>query len=85
MNDDVQVRLCAAQVLGRLDAQNVVGPLAAALRQDQPAVRREAALSLARLGGAAKEAADALAEAANDPDPSVRRAAVEALAAVTDR
>ena len=53
------------------------------LASDRPAVRRQAAAALGRLGAPA--AADALAEALADPDAGVRREAARALARLKDR
>ena len=54
----------------------------AELRDKSAAVRAQAALALAELGPAARDAGDALAAALRDPDPEVRCAAVGALGAI---
>lgn len=53
------------------------------LREGRSAVRVQAALALAELGPAAREAGPALGTALRDPDPEVRSAAVFALGACT--
>jgi HEAT repeat protein len=58
----------------------VVAPaLAEALRDQDPFVRREAALSLGRLGPDARAATAALRMALRDRKPDVRKASAEAL------
>ena len=54
----------------------------AELRDPSTAVRMQAALALAELGPAAREAEAALTLAARDPDPELRYAAVVALGAI---
>lgn len=55
---------------------------AAELRDPSSLVRAQAALALAELGPAAREAEAALTQASRDPDPEVRYAAVVALGAI---
>jgi HEAT repeat protein len=59
-----------------------VAAWSAELRDKSGAVRTQAALALAELGAAAREAEDALTAALRDPAPDVRCAAVAALGAI---
>jgi len=58
---------------------DVIAALTEALRDEDPAVRRQAAISLNGLGSAAADAVPALKQALNDKDDDVREAAAEAL------
>jgi HEAT repeat protein len=77
---DPRVRRVAAHVLGDLDPQEARDLLAACLRDEDAGVRATAIASLAR-GGTATALASII-EGSDDPDPSVRRAAVEAIASL---
>lgn len=81
-NDPVwQARYAAAIALGRTRRAFAAGILADVLAQDQAwQVRQQAARSLQDIG--TPHAAQALAAALRDPDPSVRAAAGAALAAI---
>jgi HEAT repeat protein len=67
-------------VLGDLDPQEARDALAACLRDEDAGVRATAIASLARDGNAAALAP--IIEGSDDPDPSVRRATVEAIASL---
>lgn len=75
------VRLHAAQALGRWAEPNSIAILAKMLRADQ-AAGGAAALSLARIGGAAL---DPLFAAATDPDPALRQIASDSFFNIKDR
>jgi HEAT repeat protein len=70
------VQESAVAALGRFGAP-AIGRLASALKSSQPLVRRNAAETLGRIGGAG--ALDLLAAALGDTDTDVRRVASEAL------
>jgi hypothetical protein len=80
---DSGVRQAAAVALGE-ERENrlAIDPLAAALGDEEDAVREAAAESLGKLGN--KEAADALIATLNDRSASVRAAVVTALGRVGD-
>jgi HEAT repeat protein len=61
------------------DHEYMVPALKAALGDESPAVRREAARALGNLGAEAQAARDALEKAASDPQEDVRTAAGKAL------
>jgi len=71
-------RASAARTLGWLQAREAVPALADALRDDDAAVRAQAALALARVGEAG-DALPALRAALRDADPWVREEAARAL------
>jgi hypothetical protein len=80
---DPHVRATAAGALAQFvpDAAVLVGPLKDALLDPDAAVREAAALSLGRLGPSCGEALAAIEkQAANDPNPLARAAAVSAVA-----
>jgi hypothetical protein len=77
---DPDIRLRARMILGKI--KNSVPGLIEDLGHKDPAIRREAAEQLGRLGAEAKAAAPALVKALKDADPSVREAAATALEAV---
>jgi HEAT repeat protein len=79
---DVRQRRQAVAALGNAGTADprVVPALAQATADSDAAVRRTAILSLLRLGPAAQEALPALERAAQkDPEPSLRRAAQQAV------
>lgn len=79
-----KVRLAAVKALGGLTANaEQLATLAKALKDPWSAVRCEAALSLGKLGPAAKEALPALQETAKDPLGVVHEAALEAIKRVS--
>ncbi len=89
LNDsDPHVRISAANALSALsrkkkdDAEQVFPVLLAGLKEQDPAVRGRAALSLANLGDAAKKAAEPLAALMGDPNPKVRWQVAQALTAI---
>jgi HEAT repeat protein len=63
-------------------APEAASRLAVGLKSKDPGVRCQAAISLSRMGPAAREAVPALAAALKDREPSVRAAAAQALGAV---
>ncbi|MCX7598877.1 MAG: HEAT repeat domain-containing protein, partial [Armatimonadetes bacterium] len=80
---DTYVREICAQGLGYIGDERAALPLAKALSDKEPAVRRRAAAALATVP--AKAAQPALERVAlKDPDPDVRRYAVEALGWIED-
>jgi hypothetical protein len=77
-DQESQVRHEIIRALRRSNDAAAVAPLNRILLTDRdPGVRREAALAIGRLEGAA--AGDALGSALHDPDPSVREAVERAL------
>jgi HEAT repeat protein len=73
----------ARRVLSRFGARAIPALVEALSLGEDPTIRRFAADSLARLGPEAREAVDALRQAAwHDEDSSVRKAAAAALDAV---
>lgn len=76
---DPRVRESASYALASLPAaaQGAQKPLVAALEDEGPLVRAQAARALGRAG--VRKAGPALARAAADPNPSVRKAALVAL------
>lgn len=82
---DWEVRVAAAEALRRLpteQAADALGVLTEALADPIYAVRRSAALTLAKLGPRAEPAVPELVKLLADRDDSVKSAAVAALAAV---
>jgi|SRR5579859_335587 len=75
---DLDVRERAAQALARIGPDGVA-PLARALKDRDPGVRRAAAEILGSFGIEAKSASADLADAAKDGDAGVRNAATEAI------
>ncbi|HEV3028448.1 MAG TPA: alpha-L-fucosidase, partial [Planctomycetota bacterium] len=75
---DADVRGGAEQALVRIGPDGVA-PVARALKERDPGVRRAAAEILGALGGESKSASADLADATKDGDPGVRKAATEAL------
>ena len=71
----------AAMALGRFGPA-ALGPLAEALSDPEPMVRRAAAIGLAQMGPEAKPAAAALRRLAKDADPAVAAEAARALQAI---
>jgi len=82
-SDCALARYWAATLLGRLEdqiAQAAVTRLATVLAADEDAaVRQRAAWALGQIGAAAAPARDALAQAAESPDPRLARLAARAL------
>ena len=79
---DASMRLHAVKELENRhgDTDQVVAALAAALKDSDAFVRRDAATALGKLGADAKEAAPALTTSATkDPNVQVRKAAAAAL------
>ncbi len=84
--DDGPVRWAASRALvdmGRLHAE-ILRVVAGLVRDAAPGVRRMATLCLRELAPDRPAAALALVEASRDPDASVRRAAVTAMAGLVD-
>jgi HEAT repeat protein len=73
---------CGAPPAAEGVSPEAVPRLAAGLKSKDPEARCRAAISLSRMGPAAKEAVPALAAALKDREPSVRAAAAQALGAV---
>ena len=76
---DVSERVDAAEILGKVGIPEAVAPLAAALKDQEPRVRRAAASALWHAKDVAKPAIPALREALSDPEPSVVVRAAGAL------
>jgi HEAT repeat protein len=76
---DVSERVDAAETLGKVGIPEAVAPLAAALKDQEPRVRRAAASALWHASDVATPAIPALREALNDPEPSVAVRAAGAL------
>jgi HEAT repeat protein len=78
---DPAVRYWAALALGELGpkAKDAAEPLAAALKDERPEVRREVLIALARIGPGAAAAVPAIAAQLQDKDAPVRNAAAFAL------
>src|SRR5262249_31426997 len=70
-----EVRIAALDALSVLEAPQFAGVLRQPLKDPDPAVRRQAAVSLRRLGPSEAATVDLLDTLANDPDTSVREAA----------
>jgi HEAT repeat protein len=79
-----EVRLAAGEALAQL-GRPVVPLLASSLDDRDPRVRREAALTLKRVGESARSAIGALTRALGDPDSEVRARAADALREVMPR
>jgi HEAT repeat protein len=79
---DERIRAGASQLLQGLGT-DVLSDLTVALRNPSPVARREIMKILTRLGSNAKGALGMLKEQADDPDPTVREAAAEAIKAVS--
>ncbi len=78
-----RVRRRAAQALGRIGEPQAAAPLAALLRDPEPAVRAMAAFSLGQLGALVPtELRPQIQSALSDPDPEVRGRSAEALARI---
>jgi HEAT repeat protein len=78
-DDHEGVRHAAGNALVGIGAAAVASLEVALLDAPEPFVRRRAAMTLGRLGPAARPALDALEAAANDADPEVAQAARRAL------
>lgn len=75
----------AWRVLSRFGPRTVPALVEALRGGEDPAIRRFAAESLARLGHEGRGASEALRQAAwQDEDPSVRKAAAQALDAIEE-
>jgi HEAT repeat protein len=74
----------SAEILGNVGAADpaVLPALVGAMKDRDPDVRAQAALSLLKLGPAARDAEPALVEACQDRDARVREYAMKALAKV---
>jgi len=86
-SDDGDVRWAAARLLvdmARIQPGVMPVVLGLARRADEPAVRRMAIFCLRELAPDEPAAAEALLEASRETDPSLRRAAFTALAALID-
>jgi HEAT repeat protein len=78
---DADVRVAAAQALGRISGEHEgVGALSFALADEEPQVRAAACRSLGKLG--LPQSCQSLLSATADPSPQVRAAAVQALVAI---
>lgn len=78
--DRPELRMAAANALGRLGNRKTVGPLVSRLTDDDPRVRSRAARALGNIGHPG--AVDALVARLEDPELDVRREAAEALATI---
>jgi vesicle coat complex subunit len=78
---DEDVRLFVGGALSRM-GKAAVKPLVGALKDEDPDVRMEAALTLGRIGRNATAAVPALIEALKDEDSDVANAAAEALKSI---
>jgi HEAT repeat protein len=78
---DLAIKRAKDQILAASDSQDV-GALTKQLQSRDPSVRLRAVRALRDLGAAARFALPDLIAALNDPDPEVRRAAVNAVQAV---
>jgi HEAT repeat protein len=81
-NPDPQIRAGVAQVLAGL-GENIISDLIGAVRSPVDLVRVEAINALKLMGPTASGAASAIKAAVDDPDPAVRKAAKEAIEAIT--
>lgn len=82
-DEDPQVRLTAAQALGKITAPDTVGALVRSLDDADPAVRAMSAWSLGQFGeDVLDQAGLALAGRLDDPSPDVKQAAAQALGSV---
>src|SRR4051812_27355789 len=79
---DVTERVDAAEWLGNVGIAEAVAPLATALTDKEPRVRRAAASALWHASKVAKPAIPALREVVNDPAPDVAMRAAGALIAM---
>jgi HEAT repeat protein len=84
---DPSFRLAAIHALGEIGeparSKSVAAQLAKAVKfPEDPRVRADAARLLGRLGSAAQDTIGVLRAALKDPDPSVRRAAADALLSI---
>jgi HEAT repeat protein len=85
---DAEIRQAAMRALPSIDTKgqpDTIGALIKALANPDARVRQTAAETLGKFGSAARSARPALAEALNDDDPEVRRAASEALVDIPER
>lgn len=78
--DVPELRMAAANALGRLDDSDAVGPLTERLSDGDPRVRARAARALGKLGDPRAE--DALVARLEDGHVEVRREAAEALGSI---
>jgi len=77
-DDEQSVRRAAFDALQEI-GESAVPSLVLSLRDDDPSVRRQAAVALAMLGEKGNAAAPALMDALHDPEPEVRAKAIRAL------
>lgn len=82
-DEDPQMRLTAAQALGKIAAPETAGALVRSLDDGDPAVRAMSAWALGRFGEDVLDRAGLeLAKRLDDPSPAVKQAAAQALGSV---